>query len=30
MKGCDYMNLNGGYAMIKYNSTQEELQIAYR
>lgn len=24
------MNLNGGYAMIKYNSTQEELQIAYR
>lgn len=23
-------NLNGGYAMIKYNSTQEELQIAYR
>ena len=24
------MSLNGGYAMIKYNSTQEELQIAYR
>ena len=24
------MTLNGGYAMIKYNSTQEELQIAYR
>lgn len=24
------MNLNGGYAMIKYNSTQEELQIAYK
>ena len=24
------MNLNGGYAMIKHNSTQEELQIAYR
>ena len=24
------MNLNGGYAMIKYNSTQEELEIAYR
>lgn len=23
-------SLNGGYAMIKYNSTQEELQIAYR
>ena len=24
------MSLNGGYAMIKYNSTQEELQFAYR
>ena len=24
------MSLNGGYAMIKFNSTQEELQIAYR
>lgn len=24
------ISLNGGYAMIKYNSTQEELQIAYR
>ena len=24
------MSLNGGYAMIKYNSTQEELQIAYK
>lgn len=24
------MNLNGGYAMIKFNSTQEELGIAYR
>lgn len=24
------MSLNGGYAMIKYNSTQEELQTAYR
>ena len=24
------MSLNGGYSMIKYNSTQEELQIAYR
>ena len=24
------MNLNGGYAMIKYNSTQEELAIAYK
>lgn len=24
------MSLNGGYAMIKHNSTQEELQIAYR
>ena len=24
------MSLNGGYAMIKYNSTQEELQNAYR
>ena len=24
------MSLNGGYAMIKYKSTQEELQIAYR
>ena len=24
------MSFNGGYAMIKYNSTQEELQIAYR
>lgn len=24
------MNLNGGYAMIKHNSTQEELQIAYK
>ena len=24
------MILSGGYAMIKYNSTQEELQIAYR
>ena len=24
------MSLNGGYAMIKYNSTQEELQIANR
>lgn len=23
-------SLNGGYAMIKFNSTQEELQIAYR
>ena len=30
MKGCEFMSLNGGYAMIKYNSTQEELQIAYR
>ena len=30
MKGCELMSLNGGYAMIKYNSTQEELQIAYR
>ena len=30
MKGCDFMSLNGGYAMIKHNSTQEELQIAYR
>ena len=30
-KGCEFMiSLNGGYAMIKYNSTQEELQIAYR
>ena len=24
------MSLNGGYAMIKYNSTQEELEIAYK
>ncbi len=24
------MSLNGGYAMIKYNSTQEELAIAYK
>ena len=24
------MNLNGGYAMIKYNSTQEELAVAYK
>ena len=24
------MSLNGGYAMIKYPSTQDELQIAYR
>ena len=24
------MSLNGGYAMIKYNSTQEELGIAYK
>lgn len=24
------ISLNGGYAMIKYNSTQEELQFAYR
>lgn len=30
MKGCDYMNLNGGYAMIKHNSTQEELAVAYK
>ena len=30
MKGCEFMSLNGGYAMIKYNSTQEELQIVYR
>ena len=30
MKGCEFMSLNGGYAMIKYNSTQDELQIAYR
>ena len=30
MKGCELMSLNGGYAMIKFNSTQEELQIAYR
>lgn len=24
------MNLNGGYAMIKHNSTQEELAVAYK
>lgn len=24
------MNLNGGYAMIRYNSTQEELAVAYK
>ena len=24
------MSLNGGYAMIKYNSTQEELAVAYK
>ena len=24
------MNLNGGYAMIKFNSTQEELAVAYK
>lgn len=30
MKGCEFMSLNGGYAMIKYNSTQEELEIAYK
>lgn len=24
------MNLNGGYAMIKYNATQEELAVAYK
>ena len=24
------MNLNGGYAMIKHNATQEELEVAYK